>query len=52
MEFLIGSGIIQVPGISVSNTNVEELTIGFIPTDKAEELTPNAEKLEKYLENK
>jgi len=52
MEFLIGSGIIQVPGISVSNTNVEELTIGFIPTEKAEELTPNAEKLEKYLENK
>jgi phosphonate transport system substrate-binding protein len=51
MEFLIGSGIIQVPGIPISNNNVDELTIGFIPTEKAAELTPKAEKLEKYLEN-
>ena len=30
--------------------NFETLTIGFIPTEKAEELTPRAEELEKYLE--
>ena len=31
---------------------VSELTIGFIPVEKADELTPKAESLEKFLEEK
>ena len=41
---------------SVSSVNpsldVDKITIGFIPIEKAEELTPKAEELEKFLENK
>ncbi len=48
MEFLIGEGIIQVPG--ESKPDVDTITIGFIPVEKAEELTPKAETLEKFLE--
>jgi phosphonate transport system substrate-binding protein len=50
MEFLIGEGIIQVPGESVPD--VDTITIGFIPVEKADELTPKAEALEKFLEEK
>ncbi len=50
MEYLIDSGIIQVS--SQQNVNVNELTIGFIPVEKADELTPKAELLEKFLEEK
>lgn len=32
--------------------DVDKITIGFIPIEKAEELTPKAEELEKFLENK
>jgi len=49
MEFLIGEGIIQVPGIS-SSPDVDSITIGFIPVEKADELTPKAEALEMFLE--
>ena len=52
MEFLIGAGIIQVPGVQISDSEIGELVIGFIPTEKADELTPKAEQLEKYLEEK
>lgn len=38
-----------VPSLATS-LDVEKLTIGFIPTEKAEELTPKATQLEKYLE--
>ena len=48
MEYLIDSGIIQIP--SQQNVDVTELTIGFIPIEKADELTPKAESLEKFLE--
>ena len=48
MEYLIGSGIIQIS--SQQNVDVTELTIGFIPIEKADELTPKAESLEKFLE--
>ena len=48
MEYLIDSGIIQVS--SQQNVDVTELTIGFIPVEKADELTPKAESLEKFLE--
>jgi phosphonate transport system substrate-binding protein len=51
IEFLISSGIIQVPGVDIMETD-QEITIGFIPIEKAEELTPKAEQLEKYLEEK
>jgi len=37
MEYLIDSGIIQVS--SQQNVDVTELTIGFIPVEKADELT-------------
>ena len=50
MEFLIGEGIIQVPG--ESKPDVETITIGFIPVEKADELTSKAEALEKFLEEK
>jgi len=50
IEFLIGEGIIQVPRDSISD--VDRLTIGFIPVEKADELTPKAEALEKFLEEK
>ena len=50
MEYLIDSGIIQIS--SQQNVDVTELTIGFIPIEKADELTPKAESLEKFLEEK
>ncbi len=37
---------------SVNTLDVDKITIGFIPIEKAEELTPKAEELEKFLENK
>ena len=49
IEFLIGEGIIQVPGIS-SSLDVDTITIGFIPVEKADELTSKAESLEMFLE--
>ena len=50
MDYLIDSGIIQVS--SQQNVDVTELTIGFIPVEKADVLTPKAESLEKFLEQK
>jgi len=50
IEFLVGEGIIKVPG--ESKPDVDTLTIGFIPVEKADELTPKAESLEKFLEKK
>ncbi|MFQ5941158.1 MAG: phosphate/phosphite/phosphonate ABC transporter substrate-binding protein [Nitrososphaerales archaeon] len=35
-----------------THKNFKKLVIGFIPTEKAEELTPKANDLEKYLEEK
>jgi len=49
MEYLIGSGIIDVS--SQQNFGVTELTIGFIPSEKADELTPKAESLARFLES-
>ncbi len=44
----------QVTNVSSVNPSldVDKITIGFIPIEKAEELTPKAEELEKFLENK
>ena len=48
MEYLIDSGIIDV---SSENFGITELTIGFIPSEKADELTPKAESLARFLES-
>jgi len=48
MEYLIDSGIIDV---SSQNFGITELTIGFIPSEKADELSPKAESLARFLEN-
>ena len=50
IEFLIESGVINVSSDSKS-VDVDTLTIGFIPVEKAEELTPKAQALEQFLEN-
>ena len=50
IKFLLENGIIDVS--SKSNTAIAEtLTIGFIPVEKADELTPKAQALETFLEN-
>lgn len=46
MEYLIGADIIHVSPVPTSDT----ITIGFIPVEKAETLTPKAEALQEYLE--
>ena len=51
IEFLIEDGIIKVSG-SQNLVDTDTLTIGFIPVEKADELTSKAEALEKYLEDK
>lgn len=51
IEFLIENNIINVSSDSKS-VDVDTLTIGFIPVEKADELTPKAEALEKFLEAK
>lgn len=50
IKFLLENGIINVS--SESNTAIAEtITIGFIPVEKADELTPKAQALETFLEN-
>ena len=51
IEFLIENRIINVPSNSKS-IDIDTLTIGFIPVEKADELTPKAQALEQFLENK
>jgi len=51
IEFLIVEGVIQVPGV-VSPPDVDSITIGFIPVEKAVELTSKAVDFEKFLESK
>ena len=48
IEFLIESDIIKISSESV---DVDKITIGFIPVEKADELTPKAKALEEFLEN-
>ncbi|WP_428324168.1 phosphate/phosphite/phosphonate ABC transporter substrate-binding protein [Nitrosopumilus sp.] len=50
IKFLLESGVIDVSSDSKS-VDVDTLTIGFIPVEKAEELTPKAEALEQFLES-
>ena len=50
ITFLIENGIINVSSGS-KNLDVDKITIGFIPIEKADELTPKAQALEKLLED-
>ena len=49
IKFLIENDVISVS--SESKVDVDTLTIGFIPVEKADELTPKAQALEKFLES-
>ena len=50
ITFMIENGVIDVS--SESNViDVDTITIGFIPVEKADELTPKAQALESFLEN-
>ncbi|MBL7001831.1 MAG: phosphate/phosphite/phosphonate ABC transporter substrate-binding protein [Nitrosopumilus sp.] len=51
IEFLIENDIIHVSSEKQS-IDVDTITIGFIPVEKADELTPKAQALEVFLENK
>ena len=51
IEFLINEGVINVSSAD-STVDVETITIGFIPVEKADELTPKAQALEQFLEKK
>jgi phosphonate transport system substrate-binding protein len=50
IEFLIENGVINVSSAN-SSVDVEKLTIGFIPIEKADELSSKAQSLEEFLEN-
>ena len=50
IEFLIENDIINVSSES-KIIDVDTITIGFIPVEKADELTPKAQALENFLEN-
>ena len=49
LTYLVENGIINVSSESQS-VDVDTLTIGFIPVEKADELTPKAQALEQFLE--
>jgi phosphonate transport system substrate-binding protein len=51
IEFLIENEVINVSS-GAQHLDVDTLTIGFIPIEKADELTSKAEALEEFLENK
>lgn len=51
IQFLVENNIIKVSSNN-KTVDVDKLTIGFIPVEKADELTPKAQALEKFLENK
>ena len=50
IEYLVENNIINVSSES-KIMDVDSITIGFIPVEKADELTPKAEALEKFLES-
>ncbi|MFB5630120.1 MAG: phosphate/phosphite/phosphonate ABC transporter substrate-binding protein [Nitrosopumilaceae archaeon] len=51
IEYLISQGTIKVPNLPRA-VDVDTITIGFIPTEKADELTPRADDLKNYLQDK
>ncbi|MCS5528197.1 MAG: phosphate/phosphite/phosphonate ABC transporter substrate-binding protein [Nitrosopumilus sp.] len=50
IEYLVENNIINVSS-ELNITDVDSITIGFIPVEKADELTSKAEVLEKFLES-
>jgi len=50
IEFLVENDIINVSSESKS-LDVDTITLGFIPVEKADELTPKAQALEEFLES-
>jgi len=50
IKFLIENNVINVSSES-NMIDVDTITIGFIPVEKADELTPKAQALEEFLEN-
>ena len=50
ITFLLENGVIDVSSES-KTVDVDKLTIGFIPVEKADELTPKAQVLEAFLES-
>ena len=48
IEYLIEQGTIKIPNLS-NSVDVDTITIGFIPTEKADELTPKAEEMKEFL---
>lgn len=51
IEYLIENGVINV-STAEKPLDVDTITIGFIPIEKADELTPKAQALEKFLEDR
>ena len=51
IEYLIGEGIIDVSSKN-SQIDIDSLTIGFIPSEKADELNPKAEEFANFLEER
>jgi len=51
IKYLLENGIVTVSS-EPKLIDVDTITIGFIPVEKADELTPKAQALEKFLENK
>jgi phosphonate transport system substrate-binding protein len=51
IEYLITQGTIKIPNFP-GVPDVDTITIGFIPTEKADELTPKAEELKDFLKQR
>jgi len=51
IEYLITQGTIKIPNFP-GVPDVDTITIGFIPTEKADELTPKAEELKDFLQQR
>ena len=50
IKFLLENNIIDVTSSRPNTIDVDTITIGFIPVEKADELTPKAKTLEEFLE--
>ena len=51
IEYLVTQGTIQVPNLT-DVQDVDTITIGFIPNEKAEELTPKADEMKSFLQER
>ncbi len=51
IEYLITQGTIEIPNLQ-GVPDVDSITIGFIPTEKADDLTPKAEEMKDFLQQR